>query len=151
MNEVKTPKKPLLYYYVIVLLVLLLFNFLAMPWIAQNQIVDVDYNTFIEMTENGEISRAELQDATNRILFTDTNEKIVYKTAMVDDPDLISRLNDNGVSFRGEEIEQSSGFLSALLSWVLPMVIFIRLNHIRKTDCRSWNRAVRPPRVGKRY
>ncbi len=125
MNEVKTPKKPLLYYYVIVLLVLLLFNFLAMPWIAQNQIVDVDYNTFIEMTENGEISRAELQDATNRILFTDTNEKIVYKTAMVDDPDLISRLNDNGVSFRGEEIEQSSGFLSALLSWVLPMVIFI--------------------------
>ena len=83
MNEVKTPKKPLIYYYGIVLLVLLLFNLLAMPWLSQRQIKEVDYGTFLSMVENGEVGRAELQEQENRILFTDKEETVVYKTAMV--------------------------------------------------------------------
>ena len=75
MNEVKTPKKPLLYYYIAALLVLLLFNFLAMPWLAEHQIKDVDYNTFVEMTEKGEVGRVEIQEQDNRILFTDKDGK----------------------------------------------------------------------------
>ncbi len=127
MNEVKTPKKPLIYYYVIVLLVLLLFNFLAMPWLAQRQIQEVDYNTFVSMLEEGQVTRAELQETENRILFTDQEGATVYKTAMVGDTDLIQRLLDAGVSFYGEEIEQTSPLLSFLLSWVLPIVIFIAI------------------------
>ena len=127
MNEVKTPKKPLIYYYVIVLLVLLLFNFLAMPWIAQRQILEVDYNTFISMVENGEVSRAELQGSENRILFTDTEETTVYKTPMVPDDILTQRLLDADVSFYGEEIQQTDPLLSFLLFWVLPIVIFIAI------------------------
>ena len=127
MNEVKTPKKPLIYYYVIVLLVLLLFNFLAMPWIAQRQILEVDYNTFISMVENGEVSRAELQESENRILFTDTEETTVYKTPMVPDDTLTQRLLDADVSFYGEEIQQTDPLLSFLLFWVLPIVIFIAI------------------------
>ena len=127
MNEVKTPKKPLIYYYVIVLLVLLLFNFLAMPWLAQRQIQEVDYNTFVSMLEEGQVTRAELQETENRILFTDQEGATVYKTAMVGDTDLIQRLLDAGVSFYGEGIEQTSPLLSFLLSWVLPIVIFIAI------------------------
>ena len=127
MKEVKTPKKPLIYYYVIVLLVLLLFNFLAMPWIAQRQILEVDYNTFISMVENGEVSRAELQGSENRILFTDTEETTVYKTPMVPDDILTQRLLDADVSFYGEEIQQTDPLLSFLLFWVLPIVIFIAI------------------------
>src|SRR5699024_7350231 len=120
MNEVKTPKKPLIYYYVIVLLVLMLFNFLAMPWMAQRQIREVDYNTFVEMVKSGEVGRAEIQEQENRILFTDPDETVIYKTAMVGDPDLIQRLLDADVPFYGEEIEQASPLLTFLLFWVLP-------------------------------
>ncbi|MGM9662675.1 MAG: ATP-dependent metallopeptidase FtsH/Yme1/Tma family protein, partial [Oscillospiraceae bacterium] len=126
MNEVKSPKKPLLYYYLIVMLVLVLFNFLAMPWIAEHQIREVDYNTFVSMTESGEIGQAEIQEADNRILFTDQDGKTVYKTAMVPDPDLTKRLLDAGVSTTGVEIEQSS-LLVDLLGWIVPLVIFIAL------------------------
>ena len=126
MNEVKTPKKPLIYYYVIVMLVLLLFNFLAMPWISQRQIQEVDYNTFLSMTEKGEVSRVEIQEQDNRILFTDQEEKVIYKTAMVNDPELTARLYKAGVSFAGEEIEQTS-LLVSILGWVLPLIIFIAL------------------------
>ena len=126
MNEVKTPKKPLIYYYVIVMLVLLLFNFLAMPWISQSQIQEVDYNTFLSMTEKGEVSRVEIQEQDNRILFTDQEEKVIYKTAMVNDPELTARLYKAGVSFAGEEIEQTS-LLVSILGWVLPLIIFIAL------------------------
>ena len=103
----------------------LLFNFLAMPWIAQRQILEVDYNTFISMVENGEVSRAELQESENRILFTDTEETTVYKTPMVPDDTLTQRLLDADVSFYGEEIQQTDPLLSFLLFWVLPIVIFI--------------------------
>ncbi len=127
MNEVKTPKKPLIYYYVIVLLVLMLFNFLAMPWMAQRQIREVDYNTFVEMVKSGEVGRAEIQEQENRILFTDPDETVIYKTAMVGDPDLIQRLLDADVPFYGEEIEQASPLLTFLLFWVLPIVIFVAI------------------------
>ena len=126
MNEVKTPKKPLFFYYLVVMLILMLFNFLAMPWISERQIKEVDYNTFLSMTENGEISRAEIQEQDNRILFMDKEEKVIYKTAMVNDPDLTARLYEAGVSFAGEEIEQTS-LLVSILSWVLPLIIFVAL------------------------
>ena len=101
MNEVKTPKKPLLYYYIAALLVLLLFNFLAMPWLAEHQIKDVDYNTFVSMTEQGQVGRVEIQQQSNRILFTDKDESAVYKTAIVPDDGLVQRLLDAGVSTTG--------------------------------------------------
>ena len=126
MNEVRPPKKPLLYYYGIVLIVVMLFNFLAMPWLSEHQIKDVDYNTFVTMTENGEVGRAQIQEQDNRILFTDREEKTIFKTAMVPDDDLLPRLLAAGVSTTGEEIEQTS-FLVSLLGWVLPLVIFIAL------------------------
>ena len=126
MNEVKTPKKPLIYYYGIVVLVLLLFNLLAMPWLSQRQIKEVDYGTFLSMVENGEVGRAELQEQENRILFTDKEETVVYKTAMVGDPNLTQSLLDAGVSFYGEEVEQTS-LLTSILAWVLPLAIFIAI------------------------
>ena len=126
MNEVKSPKKPLLYYYVVVLLVVMLFNFIAMPWISEHQIKDVDYNTFVTMTEQGEVGRVEIQEQSNRILFTSSDEKTVYKTAMVPDDGLVQRLLDAGVSTTGEEIEQTSTLVS-ILAWVLPIVIFVAL------------------------
>ena len=127
MNEVKRPKKPLIYYYGIILLILLLFNLLALPKITQLQMVEVDYGTFMSMTEDGEVGRAEIQEQENRILFTDKDETTVYKTAMVDDPDLTDRLHDAGVPFYGQEIEQESPILSFLLTWVLPLVVFIAI------------------------
>ena len=92
MNEVKTPKKPLIYYYSIALLILLLFNFLAMPWLAQRQIREVDYNTFVTMLEDGQVGLVQLQEQENRVLFTDREETTVYKTALVGDPDLTERV-----------------------------------------------------------
>ena len=128
MNEVKPPKKPLIYYYSIVMLVLMLFNFLAMPWLAQRRVLEVDYGTFMTMTENQEIGRVEVQE--NQILFTDKEEKQIYKTGPMNDPDLIYRLKDSGAVFSSEIIEQMSPFLSFLLSWVLPIVIFIGLGQL---------------------
>ena len=100
MNEVKSPKKPLLYYYFVAMLLVMLFNFIAMPWISEHQIKDVDYNTFVTMTEQGEVGRVEIQEQSNRILFTSSDEKTVYKTAMVPDDGLVQRLLDAGVSTR---------------------------------------------------
>ena len=92
MNEVKSPKKPLLYYYFVAMLLVMLFNFIAMPWLAEHQIKEVDYNTFVTMTEQGEVGRVEIQEQSNRILFTSSDEKTVYKTAMVPDDGLVQRL-----------------------------------------------------------
>lgn len=128
MNEVKTPKKPLIYYYGVVMLVLMLFNFLAMPWLAQRQVREVDYGTFMEMTENQEIGRVEVQE--NQILFTDKEDTQIYKTGLMNDPDLIYRLKDSGAVFAGEIVEQMSPFLSFLLSWVLPIAIFAGLGQL---------------------
>ena len=126
MNEVKSPKKPLLYYYFVAMLLVMLFNFIAMPWISEHQIKDVDYNTFVTMTEQGEVGRVEIQEQSNRILFTSSDEKAVYKTAMVPDDGLVQRLLDAGVSTTGEEIEQTSTLVS-ILAWVLPIIIFVAL------------------------
>ena len=129
MNEIKTPKKPLLYYYLVAMLVVLLFNFLAMPWLAEHQIKDVDYNTFVSMTEKKEIGQVEIQEQDNRILFTSADGAAVYKTAMVPDDGLVQRLLDAGISTTGEEIEQTS-LLVSILGWVLPLIIFIGIGQL---------------------
>ena len=129
MNEVKSPKKPLLYYYLLVMLVLLLFNLLAMPWISEHQIKEVDYNTFVSMVEKKEIGKVDIQEQENRILFTDTEEKTIYKTAMVPDDDLVSRLLEADISTSGTEIQQTS-LLVSILGWVLPLIIFIGLGQM---------------------
>ena len=127
MEQVKRPKKPLMFYYTIVLIILILFNIIAMPYIKEKQIKDVDYGTFISMTEKKEIKKVELQQQDNTILFTGKDGKTIYKTAMVDDPDLTKRLYEAGVSFYGEEIDQSSPILVNILSWVLPILFFVAL------------------------
>ena len=127
MNEVHSPKKPLIFYYMVAMLLVMLFNFIAMPWLSQYQIQEVDYNTFVSMTEKGEIGRAEIQEADNRILFTSKDEKTIYKTAMIStDSQLVQRLLYAAVSTSGEEIEQTS-LLMNILSWVAPILIFIAL------------------------
>ena len=128
MNEVKTPKKPLISYYCVVILLLLLFNMLVMPTISQRQVKEVDYNTFMEMTYNDNIGKVELQD--NQILFTDKDNKQVYKTGLMSDPELTQRLYDHGAQFASEIQEQMSPVLSFLLSWVLPIVIFVGLGQM---------------------
>ena len=126
MNEVRSPKKPLIFYYIVAMLVVMLFNFIAMPWLSQYQVKDVDYNTFVTMTQQGEVGRVEIQEQDNRIVFTSKDEKSIYKTAMVPDDNLVQRLLDAGVSTTGEEIEQTS-LLVSILSWVAPILIFLAL------------------------
>ena len=111
------------------MLVLLLFNLLAMPWISEHQIKEVDYNTFVSMVEKKEIGKVDIQEQDNRILFTDPEEKSIYKTAMVPDDDLVSRLLEAGISTSGTEIQQTS-LLMSILGWVLPLIIFIGLGQI---------------------
>ncbi len=124
MQEVKKPKKPLIYYYVIVMAILLLVNFLLMPWMAQNQVQEVDYGTFMTMTENKQIEEVQVDQEENQILFTDRNNNI-YKTGMMDDPDLTQRLFDSGAKFSGEIVEHVSPVVSFLVSWILPILIFV--------------------------
>ncbi len=126
MNEVKSPKKPLMYYYTIVLILLLVFNFVAMPWISEHQIKEVDYNTFIEMVDKGQVSAVEIQQQNNRILFQGNDNSKIYKTAMLPDNDLVSHLLEANVSTTGEEIEQTSALVS-ILAWVLPIILFVAL------------------------
>lgn len=126
MNEVKSPKKPMMYYYTIVLILLLVFNFVAMPWISEHQIKEVDYNTFINMVDNGEVSAVEIQEQNNRILFQGNDNSKIYKTAMLPDNDLVSHLLEANVSTTGEEIEQTSALVS-ILAWVLPIILFIAI------------------------
>ena len=129
MNEVKSPKKPLIYYYLAAILLVVLFNMLAMPWLAEHQIQEVDYNTFVSMTEKNEIGKVEIQQQSNRILFTDKDEKTIYKTAIVPDDDMVQRLLDAGISTTGEEIEQTS-LLTDILCWTLPLVLFIAIGQL---------------------
>ena len=126
MNEVKSPKKPMMYYYTIALILLLVFNFVAMPWISEHQIKEVDYNTFINMVDNGEVSTVEIQEQNNRILFQGNDNSKIYKTAMLPDNDLVSHLLEANVSTTGEEIEQTSALVS-ILAWVLPIILFVAL------------------------
>ncbi len=130
MQEVKSPKKPLIFYYCIVLLLLMLFNALVTPRLVQRQVQEVDYGTFMSMTEKGEIGLVEVQEQENQIIFTDKAKENVYKTGMMPDPDLTERLYAAGAEFSGEIIEQASPLLSALLSWVLPIAVFIGLGQL---------------------
>ena len=125
MNEVKQPKKPLAYYYGIVLLLLLVFNWLVMPLITDAKIKEVDYGTFMSMTEQKNIGRVEIEG--NQILFTDKGETQVYKTGVMQDPDLVQRLYDAGATFSSEIVEETSPLLTFLLSFIVPLVLFIAL------------------------
>ena len=125
MQEVKKPRKPLIYYYVIVLIVLLVFNFLLMPWAAERQVREVSYDTFMQMTEEKDIGRVDINQEDNEIVFTNKEEDQIYKTGMVSDPDLPQRLYDSGAVFSGQIIEQASPILTFLLSWILPILIFV--------------------------
>jgi cell division protease FtsH len=125
MNEVKQPKKPLAYYYGVVLLLLLVFNWLVMPLITDAKIKEVDYGTFMSMTEQKNIGRVEIED--NQILFTDKGETQVYKTGVMQDPDLVQRLYDAGATFSSEIVEETSPLLTFLLSFIVPLVLFIAL------------------------
>lgn len=128
MKEVKTPKKPLIYYYAVALVALSLLNFLVMPWLAEKQVKEVDYGTFMTMTEEGDIGKVEVE--TNQILFTDKEGNKIYKTGIMNDPGLIDRLHASGAQFSSEIVEQMSPFLSALLTWVLPVIIFVFLGQL---------------------
>ena len=127
MQEVQKPKKPLIFYYGVVILVLLLFNFFAMPWIAQRQVREVDYGTFIDMAEEQQLGQVEVQQQEQQIIFTNKDNTAIFKTGMMPDPDLTQRLDDSGAVFSGEIVEQANPFISILLSWVLPVVIFIAI------------------------
>mgnify|MGYP001071667633 CR=1 FL=1 len=127
MKEVKTPKKPLAIYYAIVLLVLMLLNFVLVPWMSERQVKEVDYGTFMSMTEDKDIGRVDVES--NQIIFTDKDEKQIYKTGLMNDPDLTQRLYDAGAQFSSEIVEQASPLLSFLLSFVLPIVLFVWLGN----------------------
>ena len=128
MNEVKKPKKPLAYYYFIVLVVIVLFNLLLMPKMLERQIREMDYGTFMTMAEEQKIGLVQVQD--NQIIFTDKEENVIYKTGLMNDPGLVDRLKASGAVFSSEIIEETSPLLSVLLTWILPMLIFIGLGQL---------------------
>lgn len=127
MQEVQKPKKPLIFYYGIVLVVLMLVNFFAMPWFLQRQVREVDYSTFMEMAENQELGQVEVQQQDQQIIFTNKDNTAIFKTGMMPDPDLTQRLADSGAKFSGEIIEQANPIISILVSWVLPVIIFVAI------------------------
>ena len=122
MKEVKTPRKPLAIYYALVLLMLLLLNFVLLPWMGERQIKEVDYGTFMTMTEEKNIGRVDIES--NQIIFTDKDETQVYKTGLMNDTSLTERLYDAGATFSSEIVEQSSPVLSFLIWFVLPIILF---------------------------
>ncbi|MDO4322277.1 MAG: ATP-dependent zinc metalloprotease FtsH [Lachnospiraceae bacterium] len=128
MNEIKKPRKSLAFYYTIGLIVIFLINFLAIPYMEQRRVKQVDYGTFMSMTENREIGQVEIQD--NQILFTDKAGDQIYKTGKMDDPNLVERLHASGAEFASEIVEEPSLLMSILMSWVLPMVIFILIGQM---------------------
>ena len=125
MKEVKSPKKPLLYYYCIVLLIIFLFNLLVAPLLAQNQVIEVDYGTFMDMIEEGDIGIVQVEDT--QIVFTNKDETQIYETGPMDDPTLTERLHNCGAKFDRVIEEPTSPILSFLLTFVLPILIFVGL------------------------
>ena len=128
MKEVKPPKKPLIYYYGVALVVLLLINFLLVPLVARHAVQEVDYGTFMTMTENKEIGQVEVED--NQIIFTNKDGSKIYKTGPMNDPDLTQRLYDAGAEFTRDIVEQTSPLLSFVLTWILPIIIFIAIGQL---------------------
>ena len=125
MQEVKRPQKPLIYFYVAVILAILIFNCLVAPYLARKAIKDVDYGTFMTMTERGEIGKVQIQQ--NQIVFTDKDESAIYRTGVIEDPGLVERLHASGATFTSEIVEETSPLTSLLLSWLMPIGIFILL------------------------
>ena len=130
MKEVKQPKKPLIFYYLIVLAVIMLLNIIVVPWFTERSIEDVDYGTFISMTEDKKIDEVDIETQSNVIYFTGKDDKKVYKTAMVSDENLTERLYKSGAKFSGQEIKQTSPILSFILSWIVPILIFTLLGRM---------------------
>ena len=128
MKEVKPPKKPLIYYYGVALVVLLLINFLLVPLVARHAVQEVDYGTFMTMTENKEIGKVEVED--NQIIFTNKDGSKVYKTGPMNDPDLTRRLYDAGAEFTRDIVEETSPLLSFVLTWILPIIMFIAIGQL---------------------
>jgi cell division protease FtsH len=125
MQEVKRPKKPLIYFYVAMILAILIFNCLVAPHLARKAIKDVDYGTFMTMTEREEIGKVQIQQ--NQIVFTDKDESVIYRTGVIEDPGLVERLHASGATFTSEIVEETSPLRSLLLSWLMPIGIFILL------------------------
>ena len=125
MQEVKRPKKPLIYFYVAMILAIFVFNCLVAPYLAGKAIEDVDYGTFMTMTENGEIGKVQIQQ--NQIVFTDKEESAIYRTGVIEDPGLVERLHASGATFTSEIIEETSPLATLLLSWLLPIGVFALL------------------------
>jgi cell division protease FtsH len=128
MNEIKNPKRPLVYYAVVAMLAVLLFNLLAVPAMANAAVKEVDYGTFMDMTEKGDIGKVEIE--TNQIIFTDKSGQSFYKTGLMDDPDRTERLYKAGAEFSSEIVEQTSPLLSFVLTWVLPILIFVWIGDV---------------------
>lgn len=127
MNEVKMPKRPILAYYILIFLVIFLFNSIFVPMLRENAVKEVDYSSFMTMTENQEIDKVQVEQ--DKILFTKKDDKQAYKTAIMNDPELVERLHKSGADFTGEIVEAMNPLLSALLSWVLPILIFFGIGH----------------------
>ncbi len=128
MHEVKSPKKPLISYYVIVALFLLILNFLMIPFLTQRKVTEVDYGTFMSMTEEGDIGYVQVEN--NKIIFTDGEKEHIYKTGLMNDPGLTERLYASGAQFSSEIVEQMSPFLSILLSWILPLILMLGIGQL---------------------
>lgn len=127
MNEVKMPKRPILAYYILIFLAIFLFNSIFVPMLRENAVKEVDYSSFMTMTENQEIDKVQVEQ--DKILFTKKGDKQAYKTAIMNDPELVERLHKSGADFTGEIVEAMNPLLSALLSWVLPILIFFGIGH----------------------
>ena len=128
MKEIKNPKRPLVYYSVIVLLVIIAFNLIAVPAMANAQVKEVDYGTFMSMTDKGDIGKVQVES--NQIIFTDKANQNFYKTGVMYDPDLVARLHDAGATFSSEIVEQTSPLLSFFLTWILPILVFVWIGDI---------------------
>ena len=128
MNEVKSPKKPLIYYYAIALIILMLLNIFVMPQLMKPHVSEVDYGTFISMTESSDIGYVQVQD--NQIIFTDKNEENIYKTGVMDDPGLTERLYNSGAKFSQEIVQEASPIAALFFSWILPTLIFIGIGQL---------------------
>ncbi len=135
MKKVNTPRKPLMFYYGAVLLAIMIFNLIAMPYIAESQVKEVDYGKFMTMTEKKNIGKVEIQD--NQIIFTDKDETRIYKTGLMPDEKLTDRLYASGAEFSSEIVKESSPALMFLLSWILPLLIFILIGQVLSKKMQS--------------
>lgn len=129
MKEVRSPKKPLIYYGLIVMAVLLLFNMLITPMIAQHQVKEVDYGTFVQMAEDKDLGLVEVDETENQVVFTNKEGTAIYKAGMIPDPDLAQLLKDSGAQYSGQILQRANPMLSFLISWVLPIVLFALLGY----------------------